>query len=246
MQQINSRAVPVRIENIDTDQIIPARFLKATNREGFGKNLFRDWRYENDDENQPKSDFPLNDAKWSGTILVAGKNFGCGSSREHAAWAIKDAGFEVVVSSFFADIFRNNALNNFLLPVQVSEPFLQQIFEAIEADPATELAVDLPAQSITITNTVTVPAQLISRTWNINDAEGLHEKVKGLGVVGHQPFLKPGEEFEYTSGTRLRTPTGTMHGSFFCVAEDGEKFDVDMPMFVLDALSDDPSRRNLH
>jgi 3-isopropylmalate/(R)-2-methylmalate dehydratase small subunit len=153
MQQINSRAVPVRIENIDTDQIIPARFLKATNREGFGKNLFRDWRYENDDENQPKSDFPLNDAKWSGTILVAGKNFGCGSSREHAAWAIKDAGFEVVVSSFFADIFRNNALNNFLLPVQVSEPFLQQIFEAIEADPATELAVDLPAQSITITNT---------------------------------------------------------------------------------------------
>ena len=153
MQQINSRAVPVRIENIDTDQIIPARFLKATNREGFGKNLFRDWRYENDDENQPKSDFPLNDAKWSGTILVAGKNFGCGSSREHAAWAIKDAGFEVVVSSFFADIFRNNALNKFLLPVQVSEPFLQQIFEAIEADPATELAVDLPAQSITITNT---------------------------------------------------------------------------------------------
>jgi 3-isopropylmalate/(R)-2-methylmalate dehydratase small subunit len=153
MQQINSRAVPVRIENIDTDQIIPARFLKATNREGFGKNLFRDWRYENDDENQPKADFPLNDPKWSGTILVAGKNFGCGSSREHAAWAIKDAGFEVVVSSFFADIFRNNALNNFLLPVQVSEPFLQQIFEAIDADPAVELAVDLPAQTITITST---------------------------------------------------------------------------------------------
>lgn len=153
MQQINSRAVPVRIENIDTDQIIPARFLKATNREGFGKNLFRDWRYEHDDENQPKADFPLNNPKWSGTILVAGKNFGCGSSREHAAWAIKDAGFEVVVSSFFADIFRNNALNNFLLPVQVSEAFLQQIFEAIEADPATELAVDLPAQTITISST---------------------------------------------------------------------------------------------
>jgi 3-isopropylmalate/(R)-2-methylmalate dehydratase small subunit len=152
MQQINSRAVPVRIENIDTDQIIPARFLKATNREGFGKNLFRDWRYENDDENQPKADFPLNDPKWSGTILVAGKNFGCGSSREHAAWAIKDAGFEVVVSSFFADIFRNNALNNFLLPVQVSEGFLQQIFEAIDANPAVELAVDLPAQTITITS----------------------------------------------------------------------------------------------
>jgi 3-isopropylmalate/(R)-2-methylmalate dehydratase small subunit len=153
MQQIKSRAVPVRMENIDTDQIIPARFLKATSREGFGKNLFRDWRYENDDENSPKADFPLNDPRWSGTILVAGKNFGCGSSREHAAWAIKDAGFEVVVSSFFADIFRNNALNNFLLPVQVSEKFLQQIFEAVDADPSTELSVDLPAQMITITTT---------------------------------------------------------------------------------------------
>ena len=153
MQQIKSRAVPVRIENIDTDQIIPARFLKATSREGFGKNLFRDWRYENDDESQLKNDFALNDPRWSVTILVAGKNFGCGSSREHAAWAIKDAGFEVVVSSFFADIFRNNALNNFLLPVQVSESFLQQIFETVEADPATELAVDLPAQTITITTT---------------------------------------------------------------------------------------------
>ena len=153
MQQIKSRAVPVRMENIDTDQIIPARFLKATSREGFGKNLFRDWRYENDDENSPKADFPLNDPRWSGTILVAGKNFGCGSSREHAAWAIKDAGFEVVVSSFFADIFRNNALNNFLLPVQVSETFLQQIFEAVDADPATELSVDLPAQTITIATT---------------------------------------------------------------------------------------------
>jgi 3-isopropylmalate/(R)-2-methylmalate dehydratase small subunit len=155
MQHIKSRAVPVRIENIDTDQIIPARFLKATSREGFGKNLFRDWRYENDDESQPKKDFALNDARWSGTILVAGKNFGCGSSREHAAWAIKDAGFEVVVSSFFADIFRNNALNNFLLPVQVSEPFLQQIFEAVEADPTTALEVDLPEQTITITSTAT-------------------------------------------------------------------------------------------
>ena len=153
MQQIKSRAVPVRMENIDTDQIIPARFLKATSREGFGKNLFRDWRYENDDENSPKADFPLNDPRWSGTILVAGKNFGCGSSREHAAWAIKDAGFEVVVSSFFADIFRNNALNNFLLPVQASETFLQQIFEAVDADPSTELSVDLPAQMITITTT---------------------------------------------------------------------------------------------
>lgn len=153
MQHIKSRAVPVRIENIDTDQIIPARFLKATSREGFGKNLFRDWRYEHDDENQPKKDFALNDPRWSGSILVAGKNFGCGSSREHAAWAIKDAGFEVVVSSFFADIFRNNALNNFLLPVQVSESFLREIFEAVEADPGTELNVDLPAQTITIAST---------------------------------------------------------------------------------------------
>lgn len=152
MEHIKSRAVPVRIENIDTDQIIPARFLKATSREGFGKNLFRDWRYENDDESQPKKDFALNDPRWSGTILVAGKNFGCGSSREHAAWAIKDAGFEVVVSSFFADIFRNNALNNFLLPVQVSESFLQQIFDTIEGDPATDLEVDLPAQTITISS----------------------------------------------------------------------------------------------
>lgn len=152
MEHIKSRAVPVRIENIDTDQIIPARFLKATSREGFGKNLFRDWRYENDDESQPKKDFALNDPRWSGTILVAGKNFGCGSSREHAAWAIKDAGFEVVVSSFFADIFRNNALNNFLLPVQVSESFLQQIFDTVEGDPATDLEVDLPAQTITISS----------------------------------------------------------------------------------------------
>ena len=113
-----------------------------------------------------------------------------------------------------------------------------------QSDPEAEMFVF--AYTITITNTGTVPAQLISRTWNINDAQGLHEKVKGLGVVGHQPFLKPGEEFEYTSGTRLRTPTGTMHGSYFCVAEDGEKFDVDIPMFVLDALSDDPSQRKLH
>ena len=102
------------------------------------------------------------------------------------------------------------------------------------------------AYTITITNVGEVPAQLISRTWNVNDAEGMHEKIKGLGVVGHQPFLKPGEQFEYTSGTRLRTPTGTMHGSYFCVAEDGEKFDVDIPMFVLDALSDEPGNRNLH
>jgi 3-isopropylmalate/(R)-2-methylmalate dehydratase small subunit len=150
MKLIRSTAVPVRIENIDTDQIIPARFLKATSREGFGKNLFRDWRYEHDDEAQPKKDFPLNDPRWKGSILVAGKNFGCGSSREHAAWAIKDHGFEVVVSSFFADIFRNNALNNFLLPVQVSEEFLQRIFAEVEKDPSTELQVDLEAQRISL------------------------------------------------------------------------------------------------
>ena len=147
---ITSSAVPINIENIDTDQIIPARFLKATSKEGFGKNLFRDWRYENDDENQPKKDFPLNDATYSGNILVAAKNFGCGSSREHAAWAIKDYGFDVVVSSFFADIFKNNALNNFLLPVQVSEGFLQKMFQAINDNPDTKFEVSLAEQTIKI------------------------------------------------------------------------------------------------
>ncbi len=150
---VHSSVVPVNIENVDTDQIIPARFLKATSREGFGKNLFRDWRYENDNEAQPKKDFPLNDNRYAGKILVAAKNFGCGSSREHAAWAIKDAGFDVVVSSFFADIFKNNALNNFLLPVTVSEDFLQKIFTAVEKDPATVVDVNLPEQYITITTT---------------------------------------------------------------------------------------------
>jgi 3-isopropylmalate/(R)-2-methylmalate dehydratase small subunit len=145
-----SSVVPLNIENVDTDQIIPARFLKATSREGFGKNLFRDWRYINDDENQPKLDFVLNDKTYSGKILVAGKNFGCGSSREHAAWAIKDAGFDVVVSSFFADIFKNNALNNFLLAVTVSEEFLQKIFTAVEKNPATEVDVNLEKQTISI------------------------------------------------------------------------------------------------
>lgn len=150
---IRSSTVPLNIENIDTDQIIPARFLKATSREGFGKNLFRDWRYENDDESKPKKNFPLNDNHYSGKILVAAKNFGCGSSREHAAWAIKDYGFDVVVSSFFADIFKNNALNNFLLPVQVSEQFLQKIFKAVEQDAATELEVNLEQQFIKILST---------------------------------------------------------------------------------------------
>ncbi|HMC84497.1 MAG TPA: 3-isopropylmalate dehydratase small subunit [Chitinophagaceae bacterium] len=150
---VNSAAVPLNMENVDTDQIIPARFLKATSRDGFGKNLFRDWRYENNDESKPKKNFPLNDPKYKGQILVAAKNFGCGSSREHAAWAIKDAGFDVVVSSFFADIFKNNSLNNFLLPVTVSEDFLQQIFAAIEKNPAAELNVNLQGQLITIIDT---------------------------------------------------------------------------------------------
>jgi len=144
-----STAVPLNIENVDTDQIIPARFLKATSRDGFGKNLFRDWRYINDDENQPKQDFILNDKTYNGKILLTGKNFGCGSSREHAAWAIKDAGFDVVVSSFFADIFKNNSLNNFLLPVTVSESFLQKAFAAVKKDPSTEVAVNLENQTIT-------------------------------------------------------------------------------------------------
>ena len=147
---IQSRFVPVNIENIDTDQIIPARFLKATTKEGFGKNLFRDWRSYDDDESKTRADFPLNMSQFDGEILVAGKNFGCGSSREHAAWALADYGFRVVVSSFFADIFRNNALNNGVLPVQVSEAFLQRIFLQ---DNNTELTVDLASQSITINST---------------------------------------------------------------------------------------------
>jgi len=150
IQHIVSTAVPLPIENIDTDQIIPARFLKATTREGFGKNLFRDWRYENDDESRPKKDFVLNNPVYGGCILVAGKNFGCGSSREHAAWALADYGFQVVVSSFFADIFKNNALNNFLLPVQVSDIFLQKLFQVIHQNPKTEIEVDLPGQYIRI------------------------------------------------------------------------------------------------
>ena len=146
-----STAVPLPIENIDTDQIIPARFLKATTREGFGENLFRDWRYESNGE--PKADFVMNSPLYKGQILVAGKNFGCGSSREHAAWAIDGAGFRAVVSSFFADIFRNNALNNGLLPVQVSDDMLATIFKAIETNPATQLKIDLEAQTIEIEGT---------------------------------------------------------------------------------------------
>lgn len=145
---LKSTAVPLPIENIDTDQIIPARFLKATTREGFGENLFRDWRYNND--GSPKDDFVLNDPRYSGQVLVAGKNFGCGSSREHAAWALADAGFRVVISSFFADIFKNNALNNAVLPVTVSDAFLNRTLQAVKENPATVLQVDLENQVISL------------------------------------------------------------------------------------------------
>jgi len=145
---LKSTAVPLPIENVDTDQIIPARFLKATERKGFGDNLFRDWRYNNDDS--PKADFVLNNATYSGKILVGGKNFGSGSSREHAAWAVYDYGFRCVISSFFADIFKGNCLNIGVLPVQVSEAFAAKIFAAIEADPKTEIEVSLPEQKVTL------------------------------------------------------------------------------------------------
>lgn len=161
INKINSTAVPLNLENVDTDQIIPARFLKATSRDGFGDNLFRDWRYESN--GQPKKDFVLNNPTYQGKILVAGKNFGCGSSREHAAWAIKDAGFDVVVSSFFADIFKNNSLNNFLLPVTVSDDFLATIFAAIQKDAATTIEVDLQTQ------TITLPATEDRETFEINN-----------------------------------------------------------------------------
>lgn len=145
---LKSSAVPMPIENVDTDQIIPARFLKATERKGFGDNLFRDWRYNAD--GSPKQDFILNNPGYTGKILVGGRNFGSGSSREHAAWAIYDYGFRCVVSSFFADIFKNNSMNVGILPVQVSDMFLDKIFTAIESDPHTELEINLPAQTITI------------------------------------------------------------------------------------------------
>ncbi|CCY80246.1 3-isopropylmalate dehydratase small subunit [Prevotella sp. CAG:1185] len=144
---ITSTCVPLPLENVDTDQIIPARFLKATDKKGFGENLFRDWRYNKD--GSLRKDFVLNDPKYGGEILVAGKNFGSGSSREHAAWAIAGYGFRVVVSSFFADIHKNNELNNFVLPVVVSEEFLSELFKSIELDPKTEVTVDLPNQTIT-------------------------------------------------------------------------------------------------
>ncbi len=148
---IESTVVPLPVENIDTDQIIPARFLKATTREGFGNNLFRDWRY--DEKGYPKKDFILNNSEYTGSILVSGKNFGCGSSREHAAWAIQDYGFKVVVSSFFADIFKNNALNNGVLPVEISEKFLKEINEQVEKNKQSRLIVNLEQQTLTIKDT---------------------------------------------------------------------------------------------
>ncbi|MCB0845878.1 MAG: 3-isopropylmalate dehydratase small subunit [Bacteroidetes bacterium] len=157
---LTSTAVPLPIENVDTDQIIPARFLKATERKGFGDNLFRDWRYHSDDT--PKEDFVLNNPQYKGQILVGGRNFGSGSSREHAAWAIYDYGFRCVISSFFADIFRNNCLNIGVLPVQVSEEFLSQLFAAIEENPEIEIVVDLSAQ------TVSVPSLGMSESFEIN------------------------------------------------------------------------------
>lgn len=144
---IRSSCVPLPVENIDTDQIIPARFLKSTTKEGFGANLFRDWRYDAD--GNLIDGFVLNDSRYSGVILVAGKNFGCGSSREHAAWAIADYGFRVVISSFFADIHKNNELNNFVLPVTVSQQFLDSLFECIQKNPSVEVTVDLPSQTVT-------------------------------------------------------------------------------------------------
>lgn len=158
---LTSTAVPLPIENVDTDQIIPARFLKATERVGFGDNLFRDWRFNQD--NTLKEDFVLNQDKFSGKILVGGKNFGSGSSREHAAWAVYDYGFRCVVSSFFADIFRNNCLNIGVLPVQVSAEFLQKIFDAVEEDPSAELEINLPEQKITLLATGE------SESFDIND-----------------------------------------------------------------------------
>ena len=147
-QTLHTTGRPLPLENIDTDQIIPARFLKATTREGFGENLFCDWRYHAD--GSPKADFVLNDPRYTGSVLVAGKNFGCGSSREHAAWALYDAGFRAVISSYFADIFRGNALNTGLLPLQVSDEVLARLLAAIEADPQLELVVDLPAQTLAV------------------------------------------------------------------------------------------------
>ncbi|PSL44348.1 3-isopropylmalate dehydratase small subunit [Chitinophaga niastensis] len=178
---LSSSAVPMPIENVDTDQIIPARFLKATERKGFGDNLFRDWRYDTD--GTPKKDFVLNNPIYSGKILVGGRNFGSGSSREHAAWAIYDYGFRCVVSSFFADIFKNNALNIGILPVQVSAEFLDKIFTAIEADPHAELVIDLPGQTITISATKE------SESFAINSYKK-HNMINGFDDIDYLQTMK--------------------------------------------------------
>lgn len=178
---LTSTAVPLPIENVDTDQIIPARFLKATERKGFGDNLFRDWRYNGDDT--PKQDFVLNNPIYTGKILVAGKNFGSGSSREHAAWAIYDYGFRCVVSSFFADIFKNNSLNIGILPVQVSPAFLEKIFRAVEADPKAEITVDLGQQSVVIAATGE------SETFDINSYKK-HNLMNGYDDIDYLQAMK--------------------------------------------------------
>jgi len=179
---LTSTAVPLPIENVDTDQIIPARFLKATTREGFGDNLFRDWRYNPDDT--PQQEFILNNPIYTGKILVAGTNFGSGSSREHAAWAIYDYGFRCVVSSFFADIFKNNAINMGILPVQVSPEFLEKIFSAIEANPQTKLTVSLPEQSITILTTGE------NESFHINGYKK-HNLLNGFDDIDYLQAMKP-------------------------------------------------------
>ncbi len=167
LSNFTSTAVPLPMENIDTDQIIPARFLKATTREGFGDNLFRDWRF--DEHGNHKHDFVINDPTWTGEILIAGKNFGCGSSREHAAWALADYGFTVVISSFFADIFRNNALNNGILPIQVEQSILDEWMEAVTNNPVTSFDVDVPAQTVTaIGKTVSFDISNYKKTCLIN------------------------------------------------------------------------------
>jgi 3-isopropylmalate/(R)-2-methylmalate dehydratase small subunit len=179
---LQSTAVPLPIENVDTDQIIPARFLKATERKGFGDNLFRDWRFNTDDT--PKQDFVLNNPIYTGKILVAGKNFGCGSSREHAAWSVYDYGFRCVVSSFFADIFKNNCLNIGVLPVTVTDAFLHKIFTAIEADATTELAVSLPEQTITISSTNQTESFAIN-------AYKKHNLLNGFDDIDYLQDIKP-------------------------------------------------------
>ena len=193
MQKFNtlqSTAVPLAIEDVDTDQIIPARFLKATSREGFGENLFRDWRFHNDNPHNPVTDFVLNHSIYKGEILVAGKNFGCGSSREHAAWALVDYGFRVVISSFFADIFKGNALNNGLLPLQVSPDLLHRIFTGLETHPDLLLDIDLEAQ------TLTIPSLEVKETFQIDPYKKMC-LIKGYDDIDFLLEMRPNiEAFE--------------------------------------------------